>query len=184
MAGFVRRAIEEERAPRLLIDASGRILWASRDAERVLQAPLPLSLKAGRLLAAAGESARTFGAFLDNLGDRRGRLFLPGKSAGSWVLLRGWAERHDGERLIFLQCEPSSPLSGVGESGLADDFGLTRSECAVLDHFARLQKPTEIAEQLQITVATVRSHLKQIHTKMAVTTGVQLLRITRAYCDR
>jgi hypothetical protein len=29
----------------------------------------------------------------------------------------------------------------------------------------------------------VRSHLKQIHTKMAVNSGVQLLRITRAYTD-
>jgi len=66
---------------------------------------------------------------------------------------------------------------------MAKDFGLTKSECAVLDSFAHLKKPEQIAEQLNIAVSTVRSHLKQIHTKMSVNSSIQLLRITRAYTD-
>ena len=44
-------------------------------------------------------------------------------------------------------------------------------------------KPNQIAERLNISVSTVRSHLKQIHTKMSVNSSVHLLRITRAYTD-
>ena len=116
------------------------------------------------------------GEFLD-------RLFLTADGASTWVLAQGWAEERDRERVIFLKFAMSWPFRDVVSSGLAADFGLTRSEAAVLDQFASLKKPAQIAEQLQISVSTVRSHLKQIHAKMGVNSGVQLLRITRAHCD-
>ena len=53
----------------------------------------------------------------------------------------------------------------------------------MLDEFARLARPSQIAERLNISLSTVRSHLKQIHTKMSVSSAVHLLRVTRAYTD-
>ena len=110
-------------------------------------------------------------------------LLLNGSEPGAWVLLRGWSQRLGEHRVVFLKCSPSWPLRDVASSGLVQDFGLTRSECAVLDEFARLAKPLQIAERLNISISTVRSHLKQIHTKMAVNSSVQLIGITRAYTD-
>lgn len=179
---FLRRAQDHDRTPRLLIDGNCHVLWSSPDADGLLQAPLPLSIKGGRLQASSSASARTLGSYIENLCDEVERLFLAGKGGGTWALLSGWAERHRGDRVIFLQCVISWPLIDVESSGLAADFGLTRSECAVLDQFAHLRKPNDIAERLGISVSTVRSHLKQIHTKMSVNSSVQLLRITRAYC--
>ena len=163
------------------------MLWSSADAERLLQPPLPLWIKGGRVHAAngsgGGSGTKTWSSFIENIGEEGERLLLIGKPAGTWVLLRGWAERFGQHRLIFLKGELSWPFRDVASSGLAKDFGLTRSECAVLDEFARLAKPDQIAERLNVSVSTVRSHLKQIHTKMAVNSNVHLLRITRAYTD-
>ena len=181
---FLRRAESEDARPRVLIDGHCNVLWSSPGAERRLQPPLPLWIKAGRLHADGPTGAKTWPSFVEDLGSEPDRLLLSGESADVWVLVRGWAKRHDNHRLVFLDCALSWPLRSVESSGLAADFGLTRTECAVLDAFARLAKPTRIAEQLQVSVSTVRSHLKQIHTKMSVNSSVQLLQITRAYCDR
>ena len=180
---FSRRAQAADRSPRLLIDGERTILWQSPDAERLLQPPMPLWIKGERVHAARGSGAKTWPSFVENVGEEGERLLLTGQTPGSWVLVRGWAERFGEHRLIFLKCALSWPFRDVASSGLAKDFGLTRSECAVLDEFARLMKPDQIAEKLNISVSTVRSHLKQIHTKMSVRSGVHLLRITRAYTD-
>jgi DNA-binding CsgD family transcriptional regulator len=180
---FLQEAAIAHPSPKLLVDGQCNILWHSSDAERLLQAPLPLILKGGRLLAASAGDVRSWAAFIDNLGETTGRLLLNGTGGSTWILVTGWAERHKGHRVIFLKCAMAWPFRDVATSGLARDFGLTRSECAVLDEFARLRKPIEIAARLGISVSTVRSHLKQIHIKMSVNSGVQLLRITRAYCD-
>jgi DNA-binding CsgD family transcriptional regulator len=184
---FSRRARATDRSPRILIDGDCHVLWQSPDAERLLQPPLPLWIKGGRIHVpngpGRGSGAKTWPSFLDHVGEEGERLLLTGKSASTWVLLRGWAERFGDHRLIFLKCAMSWPFRDVASSGLAKDFGLTRSECAVLDEFARLAKPNQIAERLNISVSTVRSHLKQIHTKMSVNSNVHLLRVTRAYTD-
>jgi len=177
--GSIARA---DRSPRLIIDEDCNVLWQSPDSERLLQPPLPLFIKSGRLCAAPASGMHGWTAFIERLGEERERHLLTGKG-GTWVLVTGWAERHDGRQVIFIRCAMSFPFRDVAASGLARAFGLTRSESAVLDEFARLRKPAQIAEQLGISVSTVRSHLKQIHVKMAVNSNVQLLRITRAYCD-
>ena len=184
---FSRRARAADRSPRLLIDSQCNVLWQSPDADRLLQPPLPLWIKGGRVHAPSGSGggsgSKTWPAFIEHVGEDGERLLLTGKTAATWVLLRGWAERFGEHRLIFVKCALSWPFRDVASSGLAKDFGLTKSECAVLDEFAHLAKPDQIAERLNISVSTVRSHLKQIHTKMSVNSGVHLLRITRAYTD-
>ncbi len=180
---FARRARAVDRSPRLLVDGHCNILWQTPDAERLLRPPLPLWVGGGKVHGSGGSGNRTWASFIENLGEVGDRLLITGRSAGTWVLVRGWAARFDDHRLVFLKCALSWPLRDVASSGLARAFGLTRSECAVLDEFARLAKPNEIAERLDISVSTVRSHLKQIHTKVSVNSSVQLMRITRAYTD-
>jgi DNA-binding CsgD family transcriptional regulator len=180
---FSDRATTLDRSPRVMIDGHCNVVWQTSHAERLLQPPLPLWIKDGRMHASGGDGGRSWPAFVENLGEDGDRLLLTGKVPGAWVLVRGWAARFDGQRLLYLTCALSWPLRDAVSSGLAKDFGLTRSECAVLDEFARLAKPQEIAERLDVSLSTVRSHLKQIHTKMSVNSGVQLMRITRAYTD-
>ena len=180
---FLNRMAHADHSPKVLVDGDCNILWQSPEATQLLRPPMPLMIKGNRLQSNLPGSSRRWTDFIDNLGENGDRLFLTADGASTWVLAQGWAEERDRERVIFLKFAMSWPFRDVVSSGLAADFGLTRSEAAVLDQFASLKKPAQIAEQLQISVSTVRSHLKQIHAKMGVNSGVQLLRITRAHCD-
>jgi DNA-binding CsgD family transcriptional regulator len=106
---------------------------------------------------------------------------LRAAAKGHWALLEAWQLplRH---RAIGLVCTLSTPVRGVAESGLAEDLNLTRAETNVLDLFAKLRTPSQISEALGVSVATVRSHLKQIYSKAEVESAVQLLRLTGGYC--
>lgn len=180
---FAQQASTTDRTPRVLIDGQRNVLWRSSEADGLLQPPMPLWIAGGRVHAEKGAGAKTWPSFVENVDEEGERLLLTGSEPGAWVLLHGWARRIGEHRVIFLKCSPSWPLRDVVSSGLAADFGLTRTECLVLDEFARLAKPTQIAERLNVSVSTVRSHLKQIHTKMGVNSSVHLIGITRAYTD-
>jgi DNA-binding CsgD family transcriptional regulator len=180
---FILRAIATDPSLKVLIDGNCNVVWCSDGAEQTLQPPLPLCISDGRLLAAADANVQNWIAYLEGLDGEGGALLLTGNQEGAWVLVRGWSERCEDQRLIFLKCATPLPLRTVASSGLGHAFGLTPSECAVLDLFSRLMKPHQIAEKLQISLSTVRSHLKQIHAKMSVKSSTQLLRLTLAYCD-
>src|SRR5690606_3442490 len=180
---FAQQASTTDRTPRVLIDGQCNVLWRSSEADGLLQPPMPLWIAGGRVHAEKGAGAKTWPSFVETVDEEGERLLLTGSEPGAWVLLHGWARRIGEHRVIFLKCSPSWPLRDVVSSGLAADFGLTRTECLVLDEFARLAKPTQIAKRLNVSVSTVRSHLKQIHTKMGVNSSVHLIGITRAYTD-
>ena len=78
---------------------------------------------------------------------------------------------------------PSLPLQDIVACGLARELNLTNAEIRVLKEFAELNSPKQIARDLGVSLSTVRSHLKQIHAKAAVTTSLQLLRLTHSYCS-
>jgi DNA-binding CsgD family transcriptional regulator len=180
---FLLRAALIDPSPKLLVDGNGQVLWASPGADGLLQPPLPLCIKRGKVVANEGSDQRALSSFLETVGEEVDRLMLIGKAAGRWVLVRGWAEGTGEERQIFLTCALSQPLRSVESSGLCADFGITKTECAVLDGFARLEKPREIAERLQVSLSTVRNHLKQIYTKLGINSAVELMRLARTYCD-
>jgi len=180
---FSRQARNADFSPRVLIDSHCNVLWRSAQTERLLRPPIPLAIKASRLQGTGSSTGQTWLSFVEGLDEAGSRLLLIGDRPDVWVLLRGWARSYGAHRLVFIKCALSWPYSSVATSGLAKNFGLTKSECAVLDEFARLAKPDQIAERLSISVGTVRSHLKLIHSKMSVKSSVQLLRITRAYTD-
>jgi DNA-binding CsgD family transcriptional regulator len=180
---FGRSVIERDVRPRLIADASARLLWSSPSADRLLRQPFPVFIRKGRLCFEDGQTAQDGEAFLATLEPDGGRMLAINPTDGCWVLVSGWSEQLDNRRLLFLTFGLSQPTRDTLASGLAAHFGLTKAEATVLDHFACLRSPAEIARELHVTVNTVRSHLKRIHAKMAVTSSVRLLQIVRAFGD-
>ena len=169
--------------PRVLIDGKCRMLEKSAQLETYLRAPLPLQCDGSHLRIIGDNNVKLFENFIENLAAETRRLLLTNGDGVDWVLVSARALKFGNERSFLLDCALSRPLRSVEAAGLAREFGLTRMECAVLDKFALLQRPRHISAQLGISVSTVRSHLKQIHTKLGVHSSVQLLQLTRAYCD-
>ena len=167
--------------PRLVIDRDRRVVWQSDNAACLLAAPVPVHLAEGRLEADAVAADNALAEFVEGAGHQCNSMLVRGKCRRHWAMVLGWspAERSDQVCLLF---NLSVPHRSVVESGLAASLRLTAGEARVLDQFARLYSPREIAEKMGVSLSTVRSHLKQIHSKAGVETGIQLAQLVRGFC--
>lgn len=168
--------------PKIVVDYDQRVLWCCDDAPRLLEGPMPLCIRKGKLVIDDDELRGEFVEFLHNLGPDIQRKLIRGKAKRHWALLRAWKPAH-WERAVCVVASPSLPLQDIVDSGLAGELKLTQAEVRVLKEFAELNSPKQIARDLGVSLSTVRSHLKQIHAKAAVTTSQQLLRLTHTFCS-
>jgi DNA-binding CsgD family transcriptional regulator len=168
--------------PRVVIDRDRRLLWSSDNAASLLAPPVPLRLTGGRLTTDSATTTNALTEFVEAVGFECDSMLLRGESRRHWAMVIAWSSRdHPDDVCLLLNL--SVPHRGVAESGLARALRLTAAETRVLDQFARLNSPREIAERMQISLSTVRSHLKQIHSKAGVETAVQLTQLVRGFCS-
>ena len=168
--------------PKIVVDYDQRVLWCCDDAPRLLDGPMPLCIRKGKLIVDDDELRGEFVEFLHNVGPEIQRKLIRGKAKRPWAVLRAWKPAH-WERAVCVLASPSLPLQDIVACGLARELNLTNAEIRVLKEFAELNSPKQIARDLGVSLSTVRSHLKQIHAKAAVTTSLQLLRLTHSYCS-
>lgn len=167
--------------PRLVIDRELRVIWQNENVEKLLHPPLPLLLEDGRLAAQPDTASSSLVEFLADVGAGCNSLLLRGLERKHWIMVLAWScESYPDAVCLLLNL--SVPHRGVEESGLARALRLTKKETQVLDQFARMNTPRQIAESMNISLNTVRSHLKQIHCKAEVETAVQLVQLVRGYC--
>jgi DNA-binding CsgD family transcriptional regulator len=168
--------------PKLVVDPDLNILWACDDAPRLLDGRMPLCIRDGKLVVDEDALRLEFLEFVHAAGPEMQRKLVRGKAERNWAVVRAWKpERWD--RAVCLQATPSLPVLDIVKSGLARELRLTQAEVRVLKEFAELNSPKQIASDLGLSLSTVRSHLKQIHAKAAVTTSLQLLRLTHSFCS-
>ncbi|KHL26516.1 hypothetical protein PK98_08940 [Croceibacterium mercuriale] len=171
-------------APVVVIGEGNEVRWTSSGAERWLRAPAPVFLHAGRLCFDdqhwRGGVAR-LRTCLE--GPERRQILLGDPSGSNWVIIAGWLRQLPDEQVLITTYRMAHPLRQAAHSGLAEQFRLTPAQCAVLDLFAHMLPPRDIAKSLGLTVHTVRSHFKTIHAKTGVRSSMQLLQLVRAFCD-
>jgi DNA-binding CsgD family transcriptional regulator len=168
--------------PKLVVGHHQEVLWCCEHAPRILKRPMPLILRDGKLSVADDELRGDLIEFLNHVGPHVERKLIRAKAQPHWLVLRAWKPAVS-ERAVCIVCSPSLPVRGVDESGLAMALKLTKAESRVLQEFAELRSPKEIARSLGLSVSTVRSHLKAIHAKALVTTSLQLLRLVHSFCS-
>lgn len=167
---------------RLVVDRDHEVLWCCELAPKVLRRPMPLTLTDGKLAIADDELRSELVEFLGNVGTDVEHKLVRAKAKPHWLLLRAW-KPSGSKRAVRLLCSPSYPIRDVVESGLAAELKLTRAEIRVLQEFAELRSPKDIARALDVSLSTVRGHLKAIHAKAFVTTSLQLLRLIYTFCS-
>lgn len=168
--------------PKLVVDHDCNVLWSCANAARVLGGQVPLCIRKGKLVVDEDELRNEFVEFLRNAGSQPRRKLIRGRAKRQWAVLRAWRPAH-WDRAVCVLVSPSVPLEDIVASGLASELKLTNAEVRVLSEFAALSAPKQIARDLGVSLSTVRSHLKQIHAKAAVTTSLQLLRLTHTFCS-
>ncbi|MCT2559224.1 LuxR C-terminal-related transcriptional regulator [Tsuneonella sp. YG55] len=169
--------------PRLVVNADLQLLWANRVAETVLAS--------GQMVRRRGETLW----FDDHLGQDhwRERLSEVGADLARLVvtdprghpnLIIGAFRRSDGTRrdAIFLSLMAVSQSLDLTKSGLAAMFDLTNAERQIAQMLVDLRSPREISESLGVSINTVRTHIRGIYVKLAVSSQRELLRLASTFC--
>lgn len=167
----------------LVIDRQCRVLEQSAAVVRTLVPPLPIVVDGGFLRPRTRDAERRLHAFLETLDESPRRRMIAGEGGENWVLMRGWRVGGRADGAAFLHFLTSHPLRPLAQTALPDQFGLTQAETVVLEKIAALKTPATIARELGISNSTVRSHLKQLHNKLEVDSGRQLVVKARAFSD-
>lgn len=161
----------------LVLDGTCRIIHASRMAERLLRENAALVVVQGRLALRPPALHDRLQALVNAaMETARGRVAAPGATALAVLRPRRMplalevaplrpAVSVFGEQrpavLVFIR-DPEAP---VAVARLRELFGLTRTQSLVAAALGRGASPEEIAADLGIGLATVRSHLKGILAK-------------------
>lgn len=168
--------------PRLVVNRDLEVLWESRNAAELLQPPMPVHLAGGVLGSTADPVTAELREFIGEVGRSCETLLLKISGERHWAMVMALSPRRDPD-VVCLMFNLSIPHKSVDQSGLAKAIGLTATETRVLDQYACLNTPREIADLLGVSLSTIRSHLKQIHSKAGVSTAVQLTQLVRGFCS-
>lgn len=163
-----------DRAGQAVVAAAedGRVLAATRTAERALAAPGGLHLRAGRLAAARADDTAALRRLLAQAASGGpGGSFTPGRAEGTVTVAAG----PDGApscALVFLDAGSDRDASSVQAR-----YGLTPAELLVALEVGRGQGTKAAARALGLSPATVRWHLQRVFEKTGTHRQAELARL-------
>ena len=174
-------ALEVVPLPILLLEASHAPLFVHRRAQAVLQLDDGLALTSSGLVA--HDRDRTV-AIRNGIADaiqlrRRSSLLVPrisGRPAFVIVIapLDTTPPLNPGVAALLLIDPDASP--DIDEAGLRSLYGLTRAEANLVSILARGRTLEEAADELCVSLSTVKTHLQRVFLKTDTARQAQLLR--------
>lgn len=158
---------EHDGTARFVLDAQGGIQQCNAAARAMIASGVVGS--GGVLICQAHRNRGEFETLLTRLNEGRqnsGRiLFRAGDDA--WCLL-DLITLPEIEGKIFATARPAQCMSAADIEPLRAVFGLTRAEVAVLSHLTCGEPPKEIGRSMDMSIHTVRAHLRAICMRMGV----------------
>ena len=171
--------LERDPMPRVAVDRDLAVLWANPAARIFLRPPMPLYVEGDRLCFSAEADPARCHEMIRAADRERRRLAIISRDGERCNMFDVWSPGAD--QPVFVKAAVGQPLMDLTAAGLSDQYGLTRAEAAVAQHFMALKSPAQIAEELGVSVNTVRSHIRRIYAKLSVRSQAQFMRIAYAY---
>ncbi len=170
----------------ILTDGDAQLIYANLAAQRLLRARQSLFVSMGKLRATDSKSARqlrkaiqdcTQGNFdgASSHGVAVSLVRLNGRRISAWVLPGRLAAngRDMGEVVIFIR----NVDAALSEEMFASTFGATAAELRVLKFLFNGMSVEEISATLNLSLNTVRTHVRALFAKTGATRQSELLRI-------
>jgi DNA-binding CsgD family transcriptional regulator len=166
---ILARWIDSETRPRMLIDGELCVHWMSCAAVELLSGDQPLVQRGGRLRTRDQRLERTLRSFLDAVPEGRGASFcLSGLDSEEHLLLAATRLQAPWAQLFGVSLRPTGEDLGVRLTDLRQAFGLTPTEGRVTHHLIEGKTADETAEDLGVSLDTVRTHIKRTYAKLGV----------------
>ena len=170
----------------LILSASGRILFANREASFMLEAGWPIRLLDGclqgkdrRVSAALKKAIEFVGSRQHGAEAHHDEVCLAKPSAerrGAIAQLRALTLDDAEPAIALFIVQPGQP-NHHGIDGLAEAYGLSKAETRILKALMETEGPAEAAARLNIALSTVKSHLRKIFQKTSTSRQADLLRL-------
>jgi len=160
---------------RIIVAAPLRLVWSNAAADAILAKLDDITLHDQTLVFASAASQRLFCEFITRLGPQMASLALPRGGHLNHLLVNGCAVETDNGRLACLEISLGGPGCQPRYHDLTAVFGLTNAEARVAEHLLAGHTATLTAQQLSISTATVRTHIRRLYSKIDVTSREELL---------
>ena len=172
--------LDQDQRARVAVDAGMNVLWANPAARSNLRPPMPVYLADGKLCFGEDVAAPACRDFVRSAGESVKRRALVSSLSGDYGVLSVTAGP-PGSRAIYVRVAVAQPVLDLRDTGLIDQFGLTRAEGDVAQHLAHLRTPTVIARELGLSVNTVRTHIRRIYAKLSINSQMQFARLVHTF---
>jgi DNA-binding CsgD family transcriptional regulator len=166
---ILARWLDRETRPRLLVDCELSVHWLSAAAVELLSSDQPLLHRSGKLRTRDPRFERLLRAFFAGLQVEHISTFcLTNPDSGEHLLLSATRLPPPWSHLIGLSLRPTSEDLGIRLADLRQAFGLTPTEGRVTHHLIEGKTADETAEDLGVSLDTVRTHIKRTYAKLGV----------------
>lgn len=170
-----------EPRPRLLVTEEMALIWADPRIETMALGDYGLSLRTGRLTSTGAPAHQLLQAFVADLGGELGVATFPSERGPGGLVMRGRRVDHEGRRLLGLELEREGDEASYCYVGVRQAFGLTCAEERVLQKLLQGRTATMVAEELEISLETARTHIRQAYAKIGANCREALFHRLRAY---
>ncbi|WP_315760079.1 helix-turn-helix transcriptional regulator [Sphingomonas sp. Y38-1Y] len=178
-AAFAQQLLEDQRA-RLVVGPGLSVQWSNAAADRLLGTGRAVANHHDRLQFFHADHERQVAGFVRDL-VQIGAMALPLGEDGGWLLFSGRRLPDPQGEYVSLLITPDTELSTPRYHDFESIFGLTASENRIVLALLRGSTADVIASASNVSVMTVRTHLRRIYQKLGVGSREQLLHRLNRY---
>lgn len=188
--GVTQAAVETLSPALVLLNAQGTVVFANGRAQAILAANDRLRMVAGRLVVEVKQQAR-LDALLKTSSSQETMLGItrPSGIPNLWLIRvpipRNGKSVPDARRpAVALMIHDSSVIDKIDLKGFAKVHGLTPAEARVMDLLLEHGAPSLIADELGVTLHTVRCQLRAIREKTGARRQAEMVRMLMSWPRR
>lgn len=164
VAGWVDR---EERA-RILVDKNLTAHWVNSSAKALMDTSHSVVHRNGRILPRDRRVEGELRTFVARATDEVSAQCISDPGSGEQVVVTATRLPSPWEHLVGMTLQRTGGDCDVRLANLEQALGLTRTEARVAHHLFCGRTAEETAEDLQVSLDTVRTHIKRAYAKLGV----------------
>jgi DNA-binding CsgD family transcriptional regulator len=165
---MVTEWIDQEERARMVVDAKLTAHWMSSRARSLMDHNGSIVHRNGRILARDRRIEGQLRTFVERATNDLSAQCLSDSSSGEQIVVTATRLPSPWQHLVGVTLQRASYDVNVRLADLQQAFGLTRTEARVAHHLFCGHTAEETADELGVSLDTVRTHIKRAYAKLGV----------------
>lgn len=160
--------IDGEARARILLDANLNLHWASSRAEALMNGKNSVLHRNGRVVPRDHRLEGELRSFVQNATSELSAQCISDRRSGDQIVVTAKRLQSPWEHLVGVTLQSTGEDCDVRLTDLRQALGLTRMEARVAHHLFCGRTAEETADDLNVSLDTVRTHIKRAYAKLGV----------------